>query len=166
MYNNPMSRSLLFLGLLLIPHFAHAQYLSPEDVLLRDGAWDGYGKPEESDAPPAKPVITPLAVPATKDPGLHLSPSPDQGTNTPPQEEALDSVTQRLLQRLLHGNNAPQTPPVYEQPTEEPLHSGALHSGVDLTGSGPETVAAILVMIGAIGVTIWIGTRKKQWMAR
>lgn len=157
----------------LVPMAASAQYLSPEDVLLRDQsalsvpknrreARQAAEEQQQQNTEKERPTVTEwwttssapssaAAVAPTdseEDPTLHPS-APEE-----PGLENLDPITLRFLRRL-QQQNAGTT-----------MHSTALHSGADLSGTGPAETMTVMLVMAAIGWTIWRSRGMRQLVAR
>ncbi len=165
---------LLFLLAMLAP-MAHAQYLEPEDVLLRDrnalyvptsprAAQQNAADQEAQRAALPRPTVQDPSTAATASSsaaGTDLHNSPPLTTDPQADDSGLDPVTLRWLRRLQENQHAGPVLPS-EQPTsaeteallEQIRHSTALHSGADLAGSGPAETATVGVMGLAIAWTI------------
>ncbi len=180
-----MMRRLTFSALALVislaPLTAGAQYLQPEDVLLRDQnaqlvprspraaqeAAERQKQLSEQNHPStiqeygtAGSSSSTAGTPAgTTDNDLHGS-APD-GESPATADEILwgvdmDPATARFLQRLQNA----QAEQAYQLAAQQQiLQSTALHSGAPLSGTGPAESATILVMLGAVGWTIWRSRR-------
>ena len=182
-----MTRFLALIGLLLIPQLTNAQYLQPEDLVnsiqplpksqeeanrrgeeQRQANIDRHPstmKPYDSideAAPeaPEKPVVE-------EKPTLHPSPEEEPAVNNEEETDAseLDPIAERLLRRLLQRYDDTSTQTLY--PDGNPvMHSGALHAGAPLSGTGPETVAAGLTIAAGIGLTLWRAGKMKKLVRR
>ncbi len=157
---------LLFLSV-LIPT-AHAQYLTPEDVLL---SIPTNPRAAQQNASRQAAEAQNRSRPSVQEPGAQSSSSSAASSETlhpsPPVEETpvpvetLDPVTLRLLRRL--QQRAHEGPPL---PPSEVTQSTALHAGADLTGSGPAETATLAAIGLAVGVTLWRSRRLERFAKR
>ena len=197
------------LALAALPAVAHAQYLTPEDVLLRDrnalyvpttrraaeaAAEEQQARSAAQDRPtvvdwwdrPAEEVAAEPEDDATySGPPLGSSFSDDETVieeDTSADEGEFDPVTLRWLRRLQQQQGElREGPPQTDTPgwglllgpdgSLTPIQGlngmnpPAYHSGADLTNSGPASTAAIVVMLGAVGWTLYRSKRRKLYLA-
>ncbi len=182
-----MMRRLTFSALALIisltPLTAGAQYLQPEDVLLRDQnaqlvprspraaqetARQQHQQNEQNhpstiaDYGTAGSSSSTAGTPAgTDNDTLHGSAPGDDSPATADKilwSVDMDPATARFLRRL---QNARAEQAYQLAARQQILQSTALHSGAPLSGTGPAESATILVMLGAVGWTIWRARRDR-----
>ena len=172
---------------LLLPLPAFAGYLEPEDVLLRDQsafflpsnrrealqnaqqqAQVSLGK----DRPTVREWSAQPQVAETPTPALHASPpdaAPADGTDAsdatdtsntdvPAADAGIDPITLRWLRRLEHLNT------LRSATLEQTLQSTATHAGAPLADSGPAETATVIVIIGAVGWTLYRARRMEQFV--
>ena len=141
---------------------AHAQYLEPEEVLLRDQAAAAIPhnqRQAQAAADKQEQDRIDRLMSSAPQPASSSSVAPVITTDTTVHPSAgdgfqLDPITERLLLRLQNQNTQPQQNTVYLLP-DGTVHSSALHSGAPLAGSGPAQTAAICALFIAVGWTLW-----------
>lgn len=183
-----MTRFLAILGILLIPQLAQAQYLQPEDIVnniqplpksqkeadervekqiqgnieRHPSTLKSYDSVDESaleqpNAPAANAGSDMQTMPETDPTTVESEPSDPAGSM-----EELDPIAERLLRRLLQKHGGDGEMQTYYPDGSPVMHSGALHAGAPLSGTGPETVAAGLTIVAGIGLTLWKAKKMKK----
>lgn len=167
LYNTMMRRvlsSTALLVLLFFPSGVGAQYLTPEDVLIRDqnAILVPKNKREAQEAADAQDAARAAQHRSTLQENSS-EPVPENNPPVPTEEpllrpsapeepegytQELDPITLRLLERL-------------RRESTQTLSSTALHSGAPLADTGPAEIMSVLTIIVAIGWTVRRSTGMK-----
>ncbi len=146
---------------LLLPAFAHAQYLSPEEVLLRDQDSAVVNRePDFQEYWLRSSSSTAASATASSEAGADTEDTVHEGpvSGGADSETIDDPVLRRLLDRLQNRHDGPAI-----GGTTDGTMPSTLHSGADLSDTGPGDIAVILTLGGAVAWTVYRGRKMKMY---